>query len=248
MPAPPVDESALAALEIALGHRFAERAGLVSALTHRSFANDFVGPDGTPIEDYQRLEFLGDAVVGCIMADLLYRKDPHAREGVLTLRRAALVREARLAAAARELGVPTVVRVGNGDEARAFPERDSVLADVFEALVAAIWLDAGADGRMRVEALVARLFADNLGSDQGAMTLKPAKSRLQELAQERWKITPRYRVLDANEYTPDPQAPTTVELAIGDVLTVRASGQSRRDAEIRAAELAIEHIHGDSAP
>jgi ribonuclease-3 len=232
---------ALDGLEAALGHRFSDRNLLLSALTHRSFANDH---HGQGVTDYQRLEFLGDAVVGCVMADLLYRRDPKAREGTLTLRRAALVKEARLAEAARVLALPPLIRVGQGDEAKAFPERDSVLADVFEALIAALWLDAGQDALPRIEALLTRLFGDDLAGKAPSRALKPPKSRLQELSQERWKITPRYRI------TGEPTDGDLVEVAlvIGDVLTLTATGQNRRDAENSAALAAIAHLEGETVP
>jgi ribonuclease-3 len=236
-PAEPPAE-ALAALERAIGHRFSDRSQLLAALTHRSFANDH---HGRGVTDYQRLEFLGDAVVGCVMADLLFRRDPKAREGTLTLRRAALVKEARLAEAARDLSLPALIRVGQGDEASAFPERDSVLADVFEALIAAIWVDAGHDALPCIDALIARLFERDLADRTPSRALKPPKSRLQELSQERWKITPRYRLTGDGE-------PVEVTVVIGDILTLTATGANRRDAENRAALTAIAHLEGETIP
>jgi len=236
----PVWTADLEQLEQVLGHVFTDRSLLISALTHRSFANDH---QYLELSDYQRLEFLGDAVVGCVVADLLYRQDPKAREGVLTLRRASMVKEERLADAARSLGLKQLIRVGQGEEASEFPDRDSVLSDVFEAVIAAIWLDAGAERLARAEALMIRVFADDLATKSPTRLLKPPKSRLQELSQARWKLTPRYVI-----YVTEDEAQTTVELTIGDQLSLRATGTSRKTAENRAAEQALAQILGEPHP
>jgi ribonuclease-3 len=249
VPSPAHAPEALEALEARLGHAFADRGLLIAALTHPSRtgvpARRAARPGASEAgPDYQRLEFLGDALVGAVLSELLFARCPDAREGALTVRRAAMVREARLAEAARALALPPLITAGVSETAQGFGDRDSVLADVFEAIVAALWLDAPPAGQVAARALLARLFADDLGLPRDAELLKPAKSRLQELVQARWKLQPRY-LLDPESTAPES---VVVSVVIAPHLTVRAEGRSRREAEQRAAELALTQLAGESQP
>lgn len=226
----------LAPLEARLGWVFHDRALLVQALTHPTYTNESrqrAEPGAADdAADNQRLEFLGDAIVGLCTSELVYAADPLAREGVLTQRRAALVHEARLARAARELGLGAHLRLGRGEVLNGMCERASVLADAFEAVVAAIWCDAGPEARTVISALFRRVFAADLAADGGPALHKPAKARLQEATQHAWKLTPVYAVLAAH-----PQGPAAfeVEVRVGTRLAARGTGRSRREAEQKAA-------------
>jgi ribonuclease-3 len=239
-PPTPHEPAALDALEARLGHVFADRGLLMAALTHPSFV-------GAPAGDYQRLEFLGDALVSAILSEHLFARFPEAREGALTVRRAAMVKESRLAEAARALDLSPLILAGPGKQTADFGARDSVLADALEAIVAALWLD----GRSRApsapepaQALILRLFAHDLDAPLDTERLKPAKSRLHELAQGRWKIQPRYAMASP----PGPDGTVSVSVCIAPHLTVTAEGRSRREAEHRAAELALSRLEREPTP
>ena len=215
-------------LELALGHHFADRALLDEALTHPSYAN-VQAQRGLPVRDNQRLEFLGDAVVDLCVSERLFDADPDAREGALTERRAGLVNEARLADAARALGLGRHLKLAPGEERSGFRERASVLADALEALAAAIYRDAGL---CAARAFVLRALPElEVGRPE---RLKPAKARLQELTQQRWKLTPSYATQPA-----DGDDVVVTEVRVGDRLCARGEGSSRRDAENRAAHAAL---------
>jgi ribonuclease-3 len=240
---PAHDPEALAALEERLGHAFAHRAALEAALTHPSRLPPQAPRPASPLGgDYQRLEFLGDALVGAVISELLFARFPEAREGALTVRRAAMIRESRLAEAARALALQPLVAAGASETAQGFCDRDSVLADVFEAVIAALWLDAP-EGQAAARALLGRLFEADLAEPPSEQQ-KPAKSRLQELAQARWKVQPRY-LIETPEAAGDLVA---VSVIVAAHLSVRAEGRSRREAEQRAAELALTHLEGEPPP
>lgn len=141
---------ALGALEARLGHVFRERALLEEALTHRSFANEHPGA-----RDNERLAFLGDAVLALVVADHLRAADPAAPVGVLTPRRAALVSGSSLARWADELVLGPHLRLGRGEQQTGGPGKESVLATAFEAVVGAVYLEAGLPGARRVVASLA---------------------------------------------------------------------------------------------
>ena len=220
----------LDALEIALGHRFRDRELLVAALTHRSYANN-ARQAGQRTEDNQRLEFMGDAVLELIASEAVFSSAPKAREGQLTQRRAALVHEARMAKAGLELDLGRHLRVGPGAQSEALRQRDSVLADTFEAICAALYFDGGLEV---VKVLFHRLYAADLAAKRPHV---PAKAKLQELAQGRWKVTPVYRA--------EPRADGggfEVWLTIGEHLSAHGVGTSKRIAEEAAANAAIDAL------
>src|SRR5690348_10394336 len=168
-------DSGLARLESALSHRFVNRALLLEALTHTSYAHEFPGPG---IVANERLEFLGDAVLGLIASDVLYRRFPTSSEGELTNLRAALVRASTLAAFARRIELGSYVRLGRGEEATGGRERELLLARTCEAIVGALYQDGGMDAARaflatRLEAEITRVTAGE--------RIKDDKSLLQEL-------------------------------------------------------------------
>jgi len=215
-------------LEAALGHGFRRPESLRQALTHRSF--------GSPHNE--RLEFLGDSVLNCAVAGALYERFPELREGELSRLRANLVRQETLAGIARELGLGDCLSLGEGELKSGGAARPSILADALEAVIGAIYLDAGFDA---VRAVVERLFAPAIANIDPNDAGKDPKTALQEVLQGRHLPLPRYSLLatrgeaHAQEFE--------VECLIPD-LAIRSLGRgsSRRNAEQQAAQRALEGI------
>jgi ribonuclease-3 len=177
----------LAALEDALGHDFARPELLEEALTHGSSATE--NPTGP--RDYQRLEFLGDSIVSVAVATELFLRAPEAGEGVLSRARSRVVSEGALARAAEDAGLDRWLRLGVGEEAAGGRARAAILADVFEAVTGALYLDAGLDVAAR---FVVRCLDNAIDEVLARGTLDP-KSRLQEELQARFRERPVYDVL-----------------------------------------------------
>jgi ribonuclease-3 len=218
----------IAALEQRLGHSFRQGDLRDQALTHRSF--------GAPHNE--RLEFLGDGVLGCVVAEALVEKFPDCSEGELSRLRASLVREEALAAAAAALGLAPYLRLGRGELASGGGERPSNLADALEALYGAVFLDAGyASARAVVRAtLGAALAQADVRSGE-----KDAKTRLQEALQARQRGLPRYAVIGVRGQAH--QQVFEVECTVdGLALQARGSGSSRRAAEQMAAEAMLRQV------
>lgn len=220
--------SLIALLEERLGHRFARAELLGQALTHRSF--------GTP--NNERLEFLGDGVLGCVVAEALVARFPELSEGELSRLRANLVREEALAAAAGELGLAQHLRLGQGESASGGAQRPSILADALEALYGAVFLDAGYDAARR--SVLGTLGAALEGAGEGGAA-KDAKTRLQEALQARRQGLPRYEVIAtlgaAHQQTFEVEC-----LAEQLGLRARGKGGSRRAAEQEAAAALLRQL------
>lgn len=215
-----------------LGPPIGDRSLLEQALTHRS--------RGTP--NYERLEFLGDAVLNMVVAELLFEARPDASEGDLSRLRARLVREPTLAELARELELGEFVRLGPGELKSGGYLRDSILADALEALIGAIHLDGGFQASRKT---VAALMQSRIDELPHADALKDAKTRLQEWLQGRGEQRPRYRVVD--ETGADHKRRFTVHCeAPGLGAPVEATAGSRRKAEQRAAAAALERLEAAS--
>jgi ribonuclease-3 len=217
-------------VEAAVGHTFADRALLTDALTHRSYAQE----QATPVAHNERLEFLGDAVIGLAAALLLIERLPDATEGRLSTLRAAVVNERSLAAVARTLALGAGLRLGRGEERTGGREKDSILAGAYEALVGALFLDAGwaaALARLRTQLAgrVETALAGGAGGDH--------KTRLQELAHRRGASPPLY-VLAASE-GPDHARTFDVEVSLEGTVIGRGRGRSKKEAEQRAAAQAL---------
>ncbi len=214
-------------IEAAIGHTFVDRGLLVRALTHRSGGAD----------NYERLEFLGDAVLGYVMARRLFENHPHASEQELSLMRASLVRNETLSEVARDIDIGRNLRLGTGERASALHNRPSVLADALEALLGAVAMDGGVEAAAMV---VDRLFHDRL-RDFDSAVLKDAKSLLQELAQSRRMALPRYVVMRVEGAD---HAPRFVVRCSVDALDLEstAEGSSRKEAEMRAALDLLERL------
>jgi ribonuclease-3 len=221
--------------------RFSDLGLLQQVFVHRSYINE-INPVEATLADNERLEFLGDSVLGFVVADLLYRSYPTAQEGDLTHLRTSFVRRETLARIADEMQIGRWLLLGVGEEESGGRTRVANLCDAFEALAAAIYLDQGLEGVQRILApmINARLLFNN-----PSISLKDPKSRYQEWAQSTMNLTPRYRIADS--FGPD-HAKTFVSL-----VTVKGKqvgvgqGHSKQDAEQAAAALAL-HRCGQPAP
>ena len=231
-PPPDLESKTLGELEARIGHTFATRQHLLDALTHRSYAYEFAAPG---VVSNERLEFLGDAVLGLIASDLLYARFPSAPEGDLTTLRAALVRASTLAAFARSISLGTYLRLGRGEETTGGRERDLLLARAFESLIGALYQDGGMPAaRAFLEPL---LRAEVTRVTATSASIKDDKSLLQELAQGQLGVTPTYRVV--GESGPSHDRTFTVEVLLGDFVAGRGEGRSKRQAEQAAARDAL---------
>ncbi len=220
-----------AALERRLGHVFQQAALLEMALQHPSFAHEQSGTRGN-----ERLEFLGDAVIDLAAAQLLFEAHPTWEEGHLSRARAALVNTSALARHARELDVPAHVRLGR-TERKGGTEKDSILANVFEAVIGAMYLDAGLEP---VLALARQLFAPALAPDSDAFAADP-KTRFQEWTHAELRKTPRYVSIEDTGVEND-DGRFAVEARIEGEVWGQGRGRTKRAAERAAAETALERV------
>lgn len=226
------------ALERRLGHTFRRIELLEQALTHKSFLNENQGLDR---HENERLEFLGDAVVGLVIGHLMFERNPHLREGELSMLRAQLVNEASLAEIADELGVGEWLFLGRGEEQTGGRKKPSLLADACEAIVAAVYLDGGFDAATRV----VRGFVDSRVAQTTSPGLLDFKTRLQERAQALHRETPRYAVI--GETGPDHAKTFQIAVTFGGREVARADGRSKKEAEQRAAAAALQLIEQETA-
>ena len=223
-----------ARLEAALDYRFRDPELLLQALTHKSFVNEQAC--GTPAAasaraHNERLEFLGDAVLELKVSELLYRREPEWDEGDLTRMRSRVVNTGSLAAFAGQLGLGDFLRLGRGEEKQGGRRRPALLADAFEALVAALYLDGG---EPVVEALVRDLVAASRRSADH-------KSELQERLQALSGKPPRYRLVSRQGADHRPRFEIEVSTADGRVLGI-GRGASRKSAEQAAAAAALKEF------
>ncbi|MDY7231153.1 ribonuclease III [Hyalangium rubrum] len=227
-------------LEGRLGVAFLRKDLGLAALTHKSYANEH---RDSGMQDNERLEFLGDAVVDLAISHRLMERFPNASEGELSKLRALIVNEEGLARIARALNLGELLLLGRGEEMTGGREKSSVLADAMEAVIGALYLGTGMDAVMT---LVDRHFSDALeGVAQGRSGLD-YKTKLQEDVQNRLKLSPRYRVV--SEAGPDHEKTFEVEVSIGSELYARASGRSKKEAEQAAARATLEMLRKDDTP
>ncbi len=234
----------LSQIEKRLGYEFRNRELLVEALTHSSYANEEhqemtrkESQEDYTMNCYERLEFLGDAVLELVVSDLLFTRFPESSEGELSRFRAAMVNTDQLAGLARKQGLDSGLRLGKGEAASCGREKPSILAAVYEAVIAAIYLDGGfvaaysfAERQMEplLKDLAPRLFLGDF------------KTPLQEKIQAIMKTTPVYRVVAENG--PDHMKTFEVELWIKGKTYGRGTGRSKKEAEQEAAKQALESI------
>jgi ribonuclease III len=228
-------EDALHALEQRLGYRFSDLDLLDRALTHSSRANEDATGRGRHNEP---LEFLGDAVIGLVVADILHRRDPEGTEGTKSRARAQLVSAQSLARRARDLGLPDLMVLGRGEEKTGGRMKAALRADAYEALLAALYLDGGFDAAHR---FVRDEFANDLEREGEA---RDAKSALQELLQGRGESVPEYRV--AAEEGPSHRRRFRVECWVQGRMVADGEGHSKKEAQQEAARLALLRLREES--
>jgi ribonuclease III len=221
-------------LEKAIGYRFRNHQFLETALVHRSYANEHPREGFTSNE---RLEFLGDAVLDLAISQLLM--DAHATEpeGVLSRWRAALVNERSLAQKARELSLGQYLLLGKGEERTQGREKDSLLADGYEALLAAIYLDGGFERAFQV---IRDQFYEDVMEHPWGPPSEDFKTRLQEQTQSVLKVTPRYTLV--GEEGPDHDKVFHVRVELGGRLHALGHGRSKKEAEQQAAQEMLERL------
>ena len=228
------ESEALRALSDALGHRFTDEALLRRALTHTSYVNEqSLDAGGSAHLDNERLEFLGDAVLQLAVSEWLFERFPEVSEGALTQRRAAIVNSDALAEVGQRLKLGELLRVGVGEERSGGRTRSSNLADAMEALLGALFLDAGF---LVASSAVRRVFAARVE----AVMRRPAKgpkSRLQEHVQAHHHMTPSYTLVEMSG--PAHAARFLSEVRVAGVVSARGAGASKKEAEKEAARHAL---------
>ncbi len=204
---------------------------LSRALTHRSYLNE---NPAWGLEDNERLEFLGDAVLDFLVGDYLYHRLPEASEGDLTALRAALVRTESLAGFAKQFQLGAYLRLGTGEDENGGRDRTPILCGAFEAVIGAIYLDQGLEA---VQKLLDRLIPERLRRIFAESLHKDSKSEFQIWAQGRFNTTPRYNLVESAG--PDHARVFTMEVKLDDKIWGRGSGSSKQVAAQRAAEVAM---------
>ncbi|HVH29813.1 MAG TPA: ribonuclease III [Vicinamibacterales bacterium] len=226
-------------LEQTIGYRFRDRGLLEHAMTHTSRAHEDVSGG---VVDNESLEFLGDAVLGLLIAEMLFHECPDYDEGQKSKAKAALVSTASLARLAEHLHLGDHLLLGRGEEKTGGRRKQALLADGYEALIAAIYLDGGIE---HARAFVGREFASLLAeARQSGDAGQDHKSALQELVQARGEPLPEYRLVASSG--PDHRKQFHVEVAISGEPIAEAMGSSKKEAEQEAAKLALERLRSTS--
>lgn len=224
----------LSDLQDTLGIIFSDPSLLQQALVHRSYLHE--NPDFA-LPSNERLEFLGDSLLGLVIAEKLYTEFPNLPEGGMTKLRAALVRKETLARLAGSLGLGGYLYMGRGEEYSGGRTKQSILAGAFEALVGAVLVDRGFAA---CRGLVLRLFEGEMGRAVEERLAADYKSRLQEVVQARHHIAPSYRTIKA--VGPDHAKEFTVEVEVDGEIVGSGRGRSKRQAESEAARAALERL------
>jgi len=204
---------------------------LRTAFTHRSYVNE----SNQSAEHNERLEFLGDAVLELVVTDYLFREYPDMPEGVLTAYRAALVNTVMLGSVAEDLGMNQCLLLSKGESKDTGRARTSILANTFEAVVGALYLDQGYDA---AKAFITRNVISRIDEVVKTGAWKDSKSAFQELAQAKYGLTPRYEVVRSEG--PDHDKCFVVAVYVGDVSVAEGEGSSKQEAEQRAAAHALQ--------
>jgi ribonuclease-3 len=219
-----LDNMDLDALEEHLGYHFGRRELLTRALTHSSFANELkLNYDG----DYERMEFLGDAVLELVSSDYLYKKYPDKPEGELSRKRASMVCEPALAYCAREISLQDYIRLGRGEESTGGRNRDSITSDVLEAVIGGIYLDSGFED---AKEFVCRVIMNDL---EDKRIFYDSKTMLQEKVQQKDSGDVHYEIIA--ESGPDHNKQFTAQVVIGGRRLSTGTGHNKKAAEQQAA-------------
>ena len=216
-------------LEEKLGYKFQDKKLIIEALTHKSYKQPY---------DNERLEFLGDAVMDLIVGEYLFKKFRKSDEGKLSKIRASLVNETGFDKLARALNLGDCILLSNAEENNGGREKPSLLSNAFEAVIGAIYLEAGLK---TVEEIAVRLIEENHKEISLNSLFRDFKTTLQELTQARYGVTPEYRVLSSKG--PDHQKEFEVGVFIQDKEYAKASGKSKKIAQQEAAKIAIDILN-----
>jgi ribonuclease III len=227
-------EAAIAALQARLGHAFADRTHLDGALVHRSYCAEH--PDA---ESNERMEFLGDAILGLSVTDHVYATYPSLPEGELAKLRASVVNAEVLAELALEVELGAALLLGKGEDASGGRTKASILADAMEAVIAAVYLDGGWDA---ADALVLRLLGERIREGAAGPGGHDYKTRLQELAAQRFDQLPRYHVRAEG---PDHSKRFFASVLIAGEPCGEGEGRSKKQAEQAAARVAWQRLAAD---
>lgn len=220
----------LAALSVRLGYQFTNPEFLVRSVTHSSM----VSPHR---DDNQRLEFLGDRVLGLVMAEALLKADPSAPEGLLAPRYNALVRRETCADVARQIDLGVVLKLGRSEMKSGGRRKEALLADAMEAVIAAVYMDGGYDAARKVILAQWGKRIHNVASDA-----RDAKTALQEWAQARGEVPPQY--VEVDRTGPDHQPVFTIEARLASGPAQQATAGSKRQAEQAAAAALLKKVNG----
>lgn len=215
-------------LEERIGYTFRNKRLLQQAVTHSSYANE---QKINKTEDYERLEFLGDAVLELVSSEFIYQENPEMPEGKMTKKRSSMVCEPALAFCARDLSLEEYILLGRGEEATGGRKRDSIVSDVMEAVIGAIYLDSGID---QARAFIRRHILTDLENKQ---LFYDAKTILQEVVQQENKGTLHYELI--REEGPEHDKTFVVEAMVGDKKVGSGTGRSKKAAEQQAAYEAL---------
>lgn len=222
----------VALLEEKIEYQFHDRSILCEALTHSSYANELRARSKRVVQCNERLEFLGDAVLASIVSEYLFLTYPDLPEGELTQRRKAVVQSSALASYARSIDLGAYLLLGNGEEKLGGRDRQSTLENAFEALLAAIYLDAGKAGKERVRSFLLPLIKRELEENYSPIITDP-KTELQQLIQQAEGDVLTYHVV--GESGPDHDKSFTVEARMNSNVIGHGRGKSKREAEQNAA-------------
>ena len=224
-------------IEQNLHYQFNSKGLLEEALRHSSFVNEQADPD---LRDNERLEFLGDAVLNLIIGHILMQRYPELKEGDLSRTRANLVNESQLAKIARSIDLGSYIQLGKGEIQTNGSDKNSILANTFEAIIAAIYLDGGFEAAFRI---IETNFLPFLNNHHPAEDHQDYKSKLQELAQDQQGTIPQYTVI--REEGPDHDKTFWIALNVFDI-EAQGSGKSKKIAEQDAARRALEILNKES--
>lgn len=221
-------------IEKITGVEFKDRDTLKIALTHSSYANE----NGLPhFMSNERLEFLGDSILGFVIAEELFKRFPEHSEGSLAKAKAILASEEVLSQLSRNLEIGRFLFLGHGEELTGGRDRDSILADAFEAVVAAIYLVCGTDAtRKFINSLLGYKYERAINEE----LIHDSKTKLQEITQRKFRSLPEYIVVD--QYGPPHNLTFVVEVLINGERFGKGSGKSKKEAEQKAAEQAIRRL------
>jgi len=221
------DKDILRELELVIGYTFTDRRLFHEALTHRSFINE---ASDKSAKDNERLEFFGDAVIDFFLSDQLIERFPNSREGELTRIRAFLVDEESLAQLATQINLGRYLRLGRGEQKNGGRRKKSILADAYEALLAAVYLDGGAGP---VKRIVEAHFVPLMEMNSAGTVSRDYKTEFQQITQRKLGIAPKYVLKEVAG--PDHERCFTVEAYVGEECLGEGSGRSKKEAEQAAA-------------